>query len=87
MAFYTGIDRRGMEKLIKATLKHKFGGEGVALMSEIEEIDDGEKYLALHDVILEATSLDDVRRTCAELAAPPAPKKRGGNGNRSPKKA
>jgi hypothetical protein len=77
--FYTGFERRGMEKLIKDTLGRKFGEEALELMPVIEEIDDGESYLALNGVIVEAKTLDEVRRACAKAAAKARRRRKSGN--------
>jgi hypothetical protein len=68
--------------LLEATLRTKFGDEGTALIPTIHELDDAEKYLALNPVIINATTLEEVRRACAKLAAPARRRKKDGNGRR-----
>jgi hypothetical protein len=82
MPFVTSIERRGMLKLIAASLRVKFGEEGAALVPAVAELNDAEKYEALNRVIVTATSIDEVRRACAEAAAPPPRRKRSGHGKR-----
>jgi hypothetical protein len=86
MPFVTSIERYGMLRMLEATLRTKFGEEGAALIPTIHELNDAEKYLALNPVIINATTLDEVRRACAKLAAPARRRKKDGNGKRgSPK--
>jgi hypothetical protein len=73
-----------MQLWIEDALRLKFGEEGLRLMPEIKVIDDADKYRAIHQSIVTATSLDEVRRVCAEVAAPgdARRKKQGGSGKR-----
>jgi hypothetical protein len=76
MPYVTGIERLGMARMLERLLRKKFGEEGVALMPAITDLNDGEKYLTLQDVIEDATKVDEVRQACAELAKPPAPRRK-----------
>jgi hypothetical protein len=80
--YVTTIERRGMLKLISNLLRARFGEEGARLIPAIEELDDAEKYEALHLVIATATTLDEVQRAYAKAAAPAPRRKRGGNGRK-----
>src|SRR5262249_53357814 len=82
MPFVTGFERDGMLKLIEDSLRTKFGDEGAKLLPDISAMDDAEKYKAVNRAILHATTLDEVRRACAEAAGPAPRRKRGGNGKR-----
>jgi hypothetical protein len=82
MPFVTGFERRGMLRLIEDTLRTKFGEAAMDLVPAIEDMDDAEKYVALNRTIATAATLDEVRRACARLAAPPTRRKKGGNGKR-----
>jgi len=82
MPYVTTWERDGMLKLIESQLRAKFGDEGVALLPDIEAMYDAEKYNALGQSIATATSLDEVRRTCAELSAPARRGRKAGNGKR-----
>jgi hypothetical protein len=86
MPYVTSIERSGMLRLIEDSLRTKFGEEGAGLIPVIEELNDAEKYVALNRVILNATTLDEVRQACSEAAAPPPRRKKGSNGKRSPSK-
>jgi hypothetical protein len=86
MPFVTSIERLGMLRVLESTLRTRFGEAGAALIPTIHELDDAEKYLAMNEVILNATTLDEVRRACAKLAAPARRRRKDGNGKRgSPK--
>jgi hypothetical protein len=76
MPYVTGIERLGMARMLERFLRDKFGEEGVALMAAITELNDADKYLALNSAIAKATCVDDVRQACAELAKPPAPRRK-----------
>jgi hypothetical protein len=76
MPLDTGIQRIGMVRMLERLLRIKFGEEGVALMPEITELNKADKYLAMQKVIVNATGVDEVRRACAELAKPPAPRRK-----------
>ncbi|HKI36964.1 MAG TPA: hypothetical protein VKA46_34245 [Gemmataceae bacterium] len=84
MPYVTSIERQGMVRMIESTLRARFGEEGARLIPAIIELNDAEKFLALNEAIVAATSLDDVRRACAEAAAPAARRKKGSNGKRGP---
>jgi hypothetical protein len=86
MPYVTSIERSGMYKMIERGLRAKFGKEAADLLPAILDMDDAEKYLALQQTIITATTLDEVRRACAELAAPPRRRKKAGNGKRGPAK-
>jgi hypothetical protein len=74
--------RAGLMQAIEDALRIKFGEEGVRLVPEITALEDAEKYRSVNRAILKATTLDEVRRACAEAAAPPPPpkKRRGKRG-------
>jgi hypothetical protein len=82
MPYVTSFERFGMLRMLETTLRTKFGEEGAALIPTIHELDDAEKYLALNPVVINATTLDEVRRACAKLAAPTRRRKKDGNGKR-----
>jgi hypothetical protein len=86
MPFVTSFERYGMLRILEASLRTKFGEEGTALIPVIHELDDAEKYLALNPVIINATTLEEVRRACAKLAAPARRRKKEGNGKRASSK-
>ena len=70
MPYVTSYERHGMLKLMQAQLEAKFGAEGVKLIPDIQQLNDADKYQALGRVILTATTVDEIRRACAEAAAP-----------------
>lgn len=70
MPYVTTIERSGMLRLIKDTLLTKFGDDANELFPAIAAFDDAEKYVALNRAIATATTLDQVRRACAKVAAP-----------------
>jgi hypothetical protein len=80
MPFVTTPERigikMGMLKIIESTLRYKFGEEGPKLLPEISALEDADKFLALHETIYKAATLDEVRRACAAAAAPPEPSKK-----------
>jgi hypothetical protein len=86
MPFITTPERIGIKtgwmQAIEDVLRIKFGEEGVSLVPEITALEDVEKYRSVNRAILKATTLDEVRRACAEAAAPPPPpkKRRGKRG-------
>jgi hypothetical protein len=86
MTFLTGFERRWIRRVLEDTLLTKFGEEARELLPAIGELKDLEKYTALSRTIATATTLDEVRRACARLAAPPARRKKGGNGKRGSSK-
>jgi len=85
MPYVTTFERAGMLRMIERFLRTKFGEQGAALVPILQQINDAEKYLAIHDVIDQAGSLDEVRQACAKAAAPPPRRKKGGNGKRGTK--
>jgi hypothetical protein len=80
MPFVTTPERFGIEKGIllatESALRVKFGDEGVQLLQAIKDLDDPDKYLAMHEVVCKAATLEEVRRACATAAAPPEPPKK-----------
>jgi hypothetical protein len=82
MPFVTSFERGGMLKVIEASLRTRFGAEGIELMPTIADLDDAEKYLALSQTIITAPTLNDVRRAIAKIAAPAWWPRKGGNGKR-----
>jgi hypothetical protein len=87
--FYTIWERDGMKKgmlrMMEQALRLRFGDEGAALLPAIQALDDPDKYLAVHDAILQAHSLDEARQACTKAAAPPPRRKKGGSGKRGRK--
>jgi hypothetical protein len=82
MPYFTQTERSGMRKVLENGLRTKFGEEALELMPAILDMDDAEKYFALNQTIWTAATLDEVRRACAKLAAPPHRRKKSGNGKR-----
>jgi hypothetical protein len=82
MPYFTQIERSGMRKLLEDGLRKRFGEEALDLMPAILDLDDAEKYSVLNQTIWTAATLDEVRRACAKLAAPPRRRKKSGNGKR-----
>src|SRR5262249_24560821 len=80
MPYFTQTERSGMRMIIEDGLRTKFGEEALDLMPAILDMDDAEKYFALNRTIWTATTLDEVRRACAKLAAPPGRRKKSGTG-------
>jgi hypothetical protein len=78
MPYVTSIERSGMLKMLEVSLRTRFGDEGAQLIAAIEELDDAEKFLALNRVIINAETLDEVRRACAKAGR----RKKDGNGKR-----
>ncbi len=80
MPFVTTPERFGIEKGIllatESALRVKFGDEGVQLLQAIKDLDDPDKYLAMHDTILKAATLEEVRRACVAAANPTEPSKK-----------
>jgi hypothetical protein len=75
--------RKGMLLMIEDTLRAKFGEEGVRLMPVIEALYDADKYRAVMQTIIPATTLDEIRRACAKAATPEEkPRKKRGSGKR-----
>jgi hypothetical protein len=87
MPFVTGFERRAMRQMLEDTLLAKFGEEARELLPAIAELNDAEKYLALSRTVATVATLDEVRRACAQLAAPATRRKKGGNGKRRSPKA
>src|SRR5437879_5680691 len=80
MPFVTTPERvgikKGMLQMIEDSLQAKFGEKGAKLMPEIRELQDTDKYRALNQIVVNAASLEEVRRACAAAATPPEqPKK------------
>src|SRR5262245_24141771 len=69
MPFVTGFERRGMLKAIERALRVKFGEEGAALVPAIRELNDADKYLTVLDALMQADTLDEVRRACTKAAS------------------
>jgi hypothetical protein len=69
-----------MQQRIEDALRAKFGEAGVALMPQISAWRDGARYKTLNRAIATATTLDEVRRACAEVAGPAPRVKKRGNG-------
>lgn len=84
MPYVTSWERGAMLRLLERQLREKFGAEGLELVSQIRELKDAEQYLRLGQIIATATSLEPVRRACAEAAAPAARPRRGGGRGRRP---
>ena len=82
MPYVTSFGRTAMLELIEDSLRTKFGDEGVKLLPDILAINDAEKYKVINRAILQATTVDEVRRACAAASAPPPRAKKGGNGKR-----
>jgi hypothetical protein len=62
--------------MIEDALQIKFEEEGVKLMAEMKALEDREKYRAIHQAVIRAVPLDEVRRAIAEASAPPPPPKK-----------
>src|SRR5690349_16233327 len=60
----------GILMCVERGLHLKFGEAGVALLPEIKALNDPAKFLAVFEVIVMATSLDEVREACAKARAP-----------------
>ncbi len=82
MPFVMGWERHGMLDLIEAQLRFKFGEEGAKLLPAISAMNDAEKYKAAGQAIATATTVDEVRRACADAAGAAPRGKKGGNGRR-----
>jgi hypothetical protein len=87
MPFITTPERIGIKKgilqAIETALRVRFGEGSLRLMPQIQGLDYAEQMTALLETILKADSLEEVRRACAELAAPaPAPRKKTARGKR-----
>jgi len=80
MSFYTGFERRGMEKLIAGSLRAKFGEGGAALVPAINALNDGDKYLTIGEAIATATTLEEVRQAYTKAAAPRRRRKKNTTG-------
>jgi hypothetical protein len=84
--YVTSFERLAMLDLIEDALRVKFGEAGAALAEKIGDLNDADKFRAIHKAIVKADTLDEVRRAYAEAAAPAPRRKKGGNGRRgSPK--
>ena len=73
---------QAMLEVIEEFLRTKFGDEGVKLMPDISAMNDAEKYKTVSRALATATTLDEVRRACADAAGPPPRRRKGGNGRR-----
>lgn len=60
-----------LRSLIEDALRAKFGDEGAALMSAVANIHELDQLRALHLVIVQAASMDEVRRSPAAVIPPP----------------
>jgi hypothetical protein len=67
---------QGMLQILEDMLDAKFGEEGTKLLPEIAALEDLDKLRALGRMIMAASSLDEVRRSCAAAVPPEQPKKR-----------
>jgi hypothetical protein len=81
MPYVTSVERRGMLKMMERLLQKKFGAEGPELIPAIHALQDAEKYMALGEVISDATTLDEVRRAIAKAATPPRRRRKNGDGS------
>ncbi len=63
-------ERAGMLMIIETILRCRFGDEGLTLLKEIHDLYDADKYLAIAEVLAKTTTLDEVRRALADVAAP-----------------
>ncbi len=79
MPFVDSIERHGMLRMIESALRVKFGEEGLGLFPQIEALNDADKFLAIHEAIVRADDLEEVRQACAAAAAP---RKRNSRGKR-----
>jgi hypothetical protein len=86
MPFVTGFERRGILKALDNALRTRFGEEGGQLTPVVAELDDAEKYLALHEAIITAATLDEVRQAIVKAQTPPRGRKRNSNGKRASSK-
>ncbi len=87
MPFVTSAERHGIKKgmlqMIERTLRKRFGEHGVGVMAGLQSLYDAEKLLAVHDAILEANTLDEVRHACEEASKPASsPRKKSRKGER-----
>jgi hypothetical protein len=87
MPFITTPERIGIWKgvllAIEGLLRFKFGDEGVALMPQLNEVYDADKLFDIHQAILAASTLDEVRQACqAATQATPSPKQKKKRGRK-----
>jgi hypothetical protein len=84
MPYVTTWERTAMLQLIEDALSEKFGEAANALIQDIRELDDAEKYRALNRTIIRAETLEQVRQAVAEASAPTPTRqsRKGGNGKR-----
>ena len=61
-------EERGLRKSIESVLRVRFGPEGLKLMPEINQVFGENTLSAIHEALLTATNLDDVRRIWASQA-------------------
>jgi hypothetical protein len=85
MPYVTSYERWGMMDLIEHALLRKFGDKAAGLVEQIRAMNDAEKYRAIHDVIVDASHLDEVRQACEKAAAPPPRRKKGSSSKRGTK--
>jgi hypothetical protein len=70
MPYVTSIERYAREEAKRETLlenilsglRLKFGAEGLQMRHELEAVTDPDKLRSIHDAMIMATSLEDVRR-------------------------
>jgi hypothetical protein len=85
MPYVTSFERGAMLDLIEQALRLRFGEEGAALRPAILELWDAEKFRTIHENVILANSLDEVRRTVEKLTPRPSRRKKGGTGKRGAK--
>jgi hypothetical protein len=78
----TTYERRGMLRSIEIAIGTRFGEEGLALMSDIAELNDAEKYDELMRIIIQVETLGDVRWAVDKAAEPPRRPRMRRNGRR-----
>ncbi len=81
MPYVTSVERVGIFRVIKSSLLAKFGDAAAELIEPIRDLNDAEKYDKMNQAIATATTLAEVRRAYARIAAPP--RKRNGKGKRA----
>jgi hypothetical protein len=94
MPFVSTPERYGRKmawlEAIEDALRQKFGEAGVTLLPQIKALYDPEKFRAIFNAIMTATSLDEVQRACAKAAEPPllaAPGRRARTANTPARRA
>jgi hypothetical protein len=86
MPYVNSIIRDTMLEAIEDLLSSKFGKEGEELIPTITELDDAEKYRSLIRTIGVVTTIEEVRKAVAKVAAPARRTRKGGNGKRGASK-